>query len=359
MSLKQVEKSGKNLLIRLVGLFIKPEKLDREKIDFSKVKKILLVRQDKRLGNLLLTLPVASAVRKKIPQCHIGYLADEKFAEALGMYTEIDEVFILKRSSFWDPFQLLSIVKKIRKSHFDLAFDLSDENNFSLSNAFLTYLSQAPIRVGYEKVQNKGFLNLEVPIIHKERHVVERHLDLLRFLAGDFPTPGFNLKVDLQNQRWVENHLTSKKVSQNDFLIGIHIGGRGRKRWGIENFGEIINWLTKENYKIIIFWGKEEEKLLPDLKRKSNDKIIIADLLTMQKLAAVIKRCNLFISSDTGPMHLAVALKIPTLAIFTDSDVKKYRPKGELHRIISGEVSLEKVKTTLKEMLNVSQTVLK
>ena len=359
MGLKQVEKSGKNLLIRLVGLFIKPEKLDRGKVDVSKVKKILLVRQDRRLGNLILTLPVVSAIRKKFPQSHMGYLADGKFAEVLAMCPEIDEVFVITKSSFWNPFQFLSIIKKIRKTGFDMTVDLSDENNFSLSNAFLTYLSQAPIRVGYEKAQNKGFLNLEVPIIHKERHVIERHLDLLRFLAGEAPTPEFNLKIDSQNKSWAENYLAKQNVSGNDFLIGIHIGGRGKKRWGIENFAEIINWLTKENYKVIIFWGKEEEKFLPDLIKKSNDKIIISDLLAMQKLAAVIKRCNLFISSDTGPMHLVVALKVPTLAIFTDSDVKKYGAKGELHRIVSGDVSLEKVKTTLKEMLGVSQPVLK
>ncbi|HKZ22631.1 MAG TPA: glycosyltransferase family 9 protein, partial [candidate division Zixibacteria bacterium] len=191
--MKQVEKSGKNLLTLLLGLFLKPEKLDRGKIDFSKVKKILLVRQDRRLGNLILTLPLVSAIRKKLPQSHIGYLADETFAEVLEMCPEIDEVFVLKRSWFWNPFKLLSIILKIRKSNFDLALDLSDENNFSLSNAFLTYLSQAPIRVGYVKAQNKGFLNLEVPIIHRERHAMERHLDLLRFLAGEIPTPEFNL----------------------------------------------------------------------------------------------------------------------------------------------------------------------
>lgn len=359
MGLKKVEKSGKNLLIRLVRVFIKPEKLDRGKVDFSKVKRILLVRQDKRLGNLILTLPVVSAIRKKFPQSHIGYLADEKFADMLTMSPEIDEVIVIKKSSFRNPFQFLSIIKKIRKTGFDMTVDLSDENNFSLSNAFLTYLSQAPIRAGYQKEQNKGFLNVEVPIIHKERHVVERHLDLWRFLAGEVPTPEFNLKIDFQNKSWAENYLTSKKVSQNDFLMGIHIGGRGKKRWSIENFAEVINWLSKENYKIIIFWGKEEEKLLPDLRKKSNAKIIISDLLPVQKLAGVIKRCNLFISSDTGPMHLAVALKVPTLAIFTDSDAKKYGPKGELHRIVSDEISLEKVKATLKEMLDVSQTVLK
>jgi len=350
-----VEKSGKNLLIRLVGLFIKPEKLDRGKVDFSRVKKILLVRQDRRLGNLILSLPLVSAIRKKFPKCEIGYLADRCYSEILEMSPDLNEVIVVRKSLFG----FCSDVKKIRRANFDLALDLSDENNFSLSNAFLTYLSQAPIRVGYVKAQNKGFLNLEVPIIHKERHVVERHLDLLRFLISDVSTPEFNLKIDSQNKNWAENYLTKQNVSGNDFLIGIHIGGRGKKRWGIEKFAELIKWVTEENYKVIVFWGKEEEKLLPDLRRKSHDKIIISDLLTMQKLAAVIKRCNLLISSDTGPMHLAVALKVYTLSIFIDSDVDKYGPRGELHRIVSGEVSLEKVKDTLRVMLEASQMVLK
>jgi len=359
MNLKKVEKLGKNLLIGLAGLFIEKVCLEKESLDFSRVKKILLVRQDKRLGNLVLTLPVVSAIKKKFPLMHIGYLADEKFAEVLGMCSEIDEIFVLKKSSFWNPLKFISAINRIRKTNFDLALDLSDENNFSFSNAFLTYLSKAPVRVGYQKAQNRGFLNLEVPITQKERHVVDRHLDLVRFVAEEVPTPEFNLVINSENLKWAENYLAGKNVSRNDFLVGVHVGGRGKKRWRIENFAEISDWLTKENYKILVFWGKDEENLLPTLRRKGSDKIIFSDLLPVQKLSALIKGCNLFISSDTGPMHLAVALKVPTLAIFIDSDARKYGPPGEEHRIVAGDTSLQRVKTNLKEMLEVPQPALK
>jgi ADP-heptose:LPS heptosyltransferase len=359
MGLKNVEKWGKTLLIQLVGIFVKKERLAKQNIDLARVRKILLVRQDKRLGNLVLTLPLVFAIRRTFPQIHITYLADEKFASVLEMCPEIDEVFVLKKIQLWNPFKLLSINRKIKKSNFDLALDLSDENNFSFRNAFLTYISRAPIRLGYQKAQNIGFLNLEVPIIYKERHVVERHLDLWRFLAENVPTPEFIFEIDSQIGNWAEDFLAKRNVAGNELLIGIHIGGRGGKRWGVENFAKVINWLTKEDYKVIIFWGREEKKMLPHLRRISNDKIIISDLLTLPKLAAVIKRCSLFISSDTGPMHLAVALKVSTLAIFIDSDAKKYGPEGDLHRILSGDVAADIVKSKLKEMLAESQPVLR
>ncbi|OGC78400.1 MAG: hypothetical protein A2145_01750 [candidate division Zixibacteria bacterium RBG_16_40_9] len=359
MSLKKVEKLGKSLLVWLLGLFIKKETKDKGKIDFTRIKKILLVRQDKRLGNLILTLPLVSALRKRFPQSQISYLADKSFAEVLEMCPEIDEVFVANKNSFWNPLKFWALLNKIRKSHFDLALDLSDENNFSFSNAFLTYLSQAPIRVGYQKAQNKGFLNLEVPIIHKERHVIDRHLDLLRDLMGDFPTPEFNLRIDIENKNWAEDYLARKNVSARDDLIGIHIGGRSKKRWPVENFAGLVKFLTKENNQSIIFWGEKEKGFLSELVKLTENKIIISDLLPITKLAAFIKRCNLFISSDTGPMHLAVALKVPTLSIFIDSDVKKFGPKGDRHRVISGEVGLEQVKVAVKEMLEIPQAILK
>ncbi len=359
MNLKKVEKLGKGLLVWLLGLFTKKETKDKGKIDFTRIKKILLVRQDKRLGNLILTLPLVSALRKRFPQSQICYLADGSYAELLEMCSEIDEVFVANKNSFWNPVKFRSLVKKIRRSNFDLALDLSDENNFSLSNSLFTYISQAPFRVGYQKAQNKGFLNWEVPIIHKERGVIDRHLDLLRNLIGDFPTPEFNLRINPQNKNWAENYLAQKNVSARDDLIGIHIGGRSKKRWSVENFAGLVNYLTKENYQSIIFWGKTEKNILADLVRLTENKIIIADLLPLTKLAAVIQRCSLFISSDTGPMHLAVALGVPTLSIFVDSDIKKYGPKGDRHRVILGEVSSEQVKVAVKEMLEIPQPVLK
>lgn len=359
MSLKKVEKLGKNLLIGLVGLFIKKERIDKDKLDFSRFKKIFLVRQDKRLGNLILTLPLVSALRKRFPQSQISYLADDSYGELLGMCSDLNEVFLIKKKSWWNPLGFWSFIRKIKKSNFDLTLDLSDENNFSLSNAFLTYMSQAPVRVGYQKPQNQGFLNLEVPIIHKERQVVDRHVDLLRNLVGDFPTPGFNMKVDSQNKNWAKNYLSEKNISATKVLIGIHIGGRGKKRWGIENFAGLVTWLAKENYQSIIFWGEKEKKVLAGLLKLTKNKIVVSDLLPITKLAAVIERCKLFISSDTGPMHLAVALKVPTVSIFIDSDAKKYGPQGDRHKVVTGNVSVEQVKIAVKKILEVPQLVLK
>ncbi len=354
-----MEKLGKGLLIRLLGLFIKNKRIEKAQLDFGRFKKILLVRQDKRLGNLILTLPLVSAIRKKFPQNQISYLADSSYAEVLGMCPDLNQVLTVKKNSWWNPFRFWSVIRKIRRSHFDLALDLSDENNFSLSNAFLTYLSQAKVRAGYQKAENQGFLNLEIPIIHKERHVIERHLDLLRNLTGDFPKPGFNLSIEAQNKNWAQGYLNQKHISATKALVGIHIGGRGKKRWGIGNFAELVQWLTKENYQSIIFWGEKEKKVLSELVKLTENKIMVSDLLPITKLAAVIQNCKLFISSDTGPMHLAVALGIPTVSIFIDSDVKKYGPQGDRHKVVTGDVGLEQVKVAVKEILEVPQLVLK
>jgi heptosyltransferase-3 len=355
MFFKKIEQNGKKSLLFLLSLFIRSEKIEREDVDLRQINKILIVRQDDRIGNLVLTTPLLSALRKFFPQAQIWYLASRTFHTLFSKSSLIDRILVAKKRQYiFHPFSLLFFIRKIRKEKFDLAFDSSDENNFSLNNSFLVYLSGTRVRIGYKKPQSHLFLNLEVTPSPISRHASEMHLDLLRYLVGDFKSDGLKVEVDPDKKAVVEEYLEEKGIGANDFLVGMHIGGRGQKRWQVENYQQLADWVTDSfGGKVMFLWGPEEKKSVQKLRPNGKDQII-SELFPLPVLSALIERCNLFISPDTGAMHLSVAVGTPTLALFLDSDAIKFGPRGEIHRIVqatNGSISVEMVKGVVQEMI--------
>jgi heptosyltransferase-2/heptosyltransferase-3 len=364
MVFKQIEHIGKKFLVFILGLFLKQEKLTPEEVDLSSIKKILVIRQDDRIGNLILTTPLLSALRKSFPQAHISYLASKTFHTLFYNSSLVDQIFVAKKRQYiFHPLSLVFFIRKIRKQRFDLAFDASDENSFSLNNSFLAYLCGAKYRIGYKKPHSDLFLNLEVPSLPLQRHATEMHLELLRFLVGDFEGSDLKIEVDPENRLSVKKYLKEKGILPDDFLIGINLGGRGKKRLDLDNFTRLADWLIDDfDAKVIFIWGPEEKKIIirrirlrrKGLTLKNENKQILSDLFPLPVLVALIKRCNLFISGDTGAMHLSTAVGTPTLALFLDSDPIKFGPRGKNHKIIcssNGKISVETVKKATKEMM--------
>ncbi len=355
MSLKKVEHAGKKFLLSFLKIFLRPIELKMEGVDLKRIRKILVIRQDDRIGNLILTTPLLSALRKFFPQAEVWYLASKTFHALFAKSSLVDKILVAKKRQYiFHPLSLLFFIRRIRKQEFDLAIDASDENNFSLNNSFLVYLSGARIRVGYKKPQSHLFLNVEVTPSPTPKYASEMHLDLLRHLVGDFPSDGLRIEVDPVKQSPVDKYLKEKGVENGDFLVGMHIGGRLKKRWPVQNFQELADWMTESfDAKVIFFWGPKERKAIQRIKAKDGRQII-SKLFDLPSLSALIQRCNLFVSPDTGAMHLSVAVGTPTLALFLDSDPLKFGPQGKIHRTLrptDGTISVTTVKQTFKEMV--------
>jgi ADP-heptose:LPS heptosyltransferase len=361
MFLKNIERLGKKLLFHFLSFFVRSEKIEREDVDLGSIKKILIVRQDDRIGNLILTTPLLSALRKRFPQAQIWFVASKTFHTLFSNSHLLDRILVAKKKQYiFHPLSLIWFIRKIRKEEFDLAFDASDENNFSFNNTFLVYLSRARYRIGYQKPQSHLFLNLEVVPSDINQHASEMHLDLLRYLAGNLPSEELSVEIDPQRGVEIEKYLKEKGVDAGDFLVGMHIGGRGEKRWQAENFQRLADWITDSfDTKVIFLWGPEEKAIVKQIYPR--EKQIISELFPLPTLSALIKRCNIVISPDTGAMHLSAAVGTPTLALFLNSDSIKYGPRGERHRIVQStneEISLESVKNVFQEMIH-SQVLVK
>jgi ADP-heptose:LPS heptosyltransferase len=161
--------------------------------------------------------------------------------------------------------------------------------------------------------------------------------------------------VRREEAEYIREYLKKMGINSEDFLVGINLGGTGKKKWGFENFIELGNRLKRENVKVVYFWGPQEKNWVKNL----NNTEVLKEILPLPKLSALLKRCNLFVSSDSGIMHLATAVGTPTLGIFIHSDPRKFGPKGKKDRIIfslEGKVGLEEVWTEAQRMIEQNVT---
>lgn len=340
---KTLEKKGKSFLLQMLGLLLRNEPV-QEKIDLSSIRKILVIRQDDRIGNLILTTPLLLSLRKSFPQAKISFLSSNASAEVFSGSKLMDELLILEKKRYIrNPFAFISQFLSLRRQGFDLAFDCSDENQFSFGHGMWIYLSGAKYRIGHKREKGDLFLNIEVPQANQTRHAIDMHLDLLRFLVPGVPDELPFLEVKAEAGDYIRNFLEKMGITDEDFLVGINLGGTGEKRWGLNNLIELGKTVReKENVKTIYVWGPEEKELVKSLKVTG----ILPEILPLPKLSALLQRCNLFISSDSGIMHLATAVGTPTLAVFIHSDPGKFGPKGKKDKVISkidGKIELKEV----------------
>jgi heptosyltransferase II len=297
------------------------------------------------IGNLILYTPVLRALRRDFPESHIALLvASPTAAKLLEGCKELDEIILInkKRKSFlyW-----LKIFKHIKKLHFDLV--LTSFLDKSLKVALFSWLSGARYRVGYKNKVYGWLYSHQVPITEK-KHEIEYNLDLVRALG--LTVRRANEKVPFiyttpLEEELANDFLLKNQISPRDLLIGVHPGSGlsigSAKRWSREKFASLCDLiLTIPKAKVIVFGGPEERYAAEEMaKFMSKKPVIIAGDTDIRTTAALIKRSALFISNDSGLMHLATAVKTPVLAIFGPTLWWKNYPWGKNNAMLRKEMA--------------------
>jgi len=356
MRLKAVERQGKKLLRNFLSSLLRTRPVSPRRVQPGRIRRVLVVRQDERLGNVLLVTPLLLGLRRFLPEAHITVLVSRRFADVLRGNDDIDAILTLeKRRLLRNPFRLIPLIGTLRKGSFDLAIDCGPVEDISLNNSLLTFLSGAPLRLGHRRGDSRLFLNIEVPVIPGERTEVDHHLDLVRYVFGDISAGRMKLCLTPDEREKAAHRLRSWGLCSGDVVAGLHLGGRGGKRWSAENFyslGEQI--ISRFGCQVLLFWGPNERDLIRQFRDRAFKGLLIPPLLTIRDLAAHIERCAVFVCNDTGPMHLARAVGTPTVAIFRKPNYTRYGPPDRTNRVIyrqNGDVTVEDVLSAFREVI--------
>lgn len=293
------------------------------KLDKSKIKKILVIKFG-GIGDILLTTPVLPNLKNYFPDAEIYMLTLRHSRDIL-----IDNPY-LTRAFTYDPLEDKSwcLIKNIRKQKYDLVIDLFGNPR----TALITFLSKAKYRFGFNFRGRNYAYNISVKGRGGLVHNVEFNLDALRAMEIPLITKELYLPVNIVHEEFAaefikQNNLDSKKI------IGISkTGGWESKRYKADDYTELIDMLNElYDVNFILFWGNEKEKkdceYIKSKIRKKNA-FVIPDS-PIRYLGAIIKKCDLVIGNDSGPLHIAVAMGVPTLGIYGPTNPQLQGPYGD------------------------------
>ena len=289
--------------------------------------KILLIRLSS-LGDIVLTTPAIRAVRAHFPDAYIAMLVAKQSAEILRENPHLDEIITFDRlAKNKDTGEMLRIIRHLRERKFTLTIDLQRK----FRTEMLMYFSGAAERVG------KGrFCTVRV---HEQgnKHATAHYFDMLH--AAGIPAEDQRLELFLSESERLDaaQRFDTAGVADGGLKVGLFPGAGWKLReWMPERFAAIGDRLVEHfNANVLIFGGQSEAELVQTVANLMNARAIpFAGDLQIRQLAACIEKCDLFLTNDTGPMHIAAAVGTPTVSLFGPGNHIRFQPLGTLHQTI-------------------------
>lgn len=289
--------------------------------DFKKI----LILGYRHLGDTLFITPALSSLKEKFPYSHLTLLAGKASYELLKGNPAVDELIILPKISFKEKLKIRKILKRER-------FDTAILFRHTFLDALFIYFLGIPQRVGLAWKGCGLFLTHKVPYSHNW-HEVERYLEIVKLLGASSKDKRLKVFISSQDKEFAKVFLQKRGVTDKDLLIGLNPGSSEKwkiKRWGKERFARLSDELIKKyKTKVVIFSGPDNDGLTSEItKLMENEPIVLEERVTLKQLAALIGECHLFITNDTGPMHIASAMKTKVIDIVGPSNPKKTGPLG-------------------------------
>jgi predicted lipopolysaccharide heptosyltransferase III len=296
------------------------------------MKRILLIRFGS-LGDVVLTTPAIRAVREKFPNAYIAMVVGDRSADIVSANPRLNEVIVFHRER-----KGLSEIKRVAAMLRERSFDVSIDMQRKFRSSLLAYLSRTEFRVGYH--QPGGFLcSVKIPN-SENKHAIDRNLDLLKPLDI-----GSGLKTDRAPEMFLSRKdrdyawdiFQERGLASRSLVVGMFPGAGWHHRcWPAERFAAIGD-LAAERYNagVVVFGGPGEADIVKNVAQKmTTTPVLIKNRMTLRQLGALIEKCDLFLSNDTGPMHISVAVKTTTIGLFGPGNHIKFRPIGERHALV-------------------------
>ncbi|MDD5136731.1 MAG: lipopolysaccharide heptosyltransferase II [Candidatus Omnitrophica bacterium] len=300
------------------------------------MKKRILIVNVNWIGDTLFSTPFIRAVRDAYPDSYIACLLHPRCVEMLELNPRLDEIIIYDEEGVHKGlFGKLALIASLRKKRFDTAFLLHG----SFTKAFIAFLAGIKERVGYPTKKRQMLLTKVVEAPSEELHKVEYFLNIARAYGLAPKSVSYEFFIDDSHKRFIAGLLRESGVSEGDRIVVLCPGGNwDPKRWPKENFAALADTLAKEyGVRIVISGARKDLRLAEEIRGMMKAKpIIIAGRMTLKELGALFLHAGLVIANDSGPMHLAVAMKARTIALFGPTSPAITGPYGEgRYKVIS------------------------
>ena len=277
----------------------------------NELRRVLVVRPDDRVGNALLTVPLALALRDALPGARIDLLLARRRARVAEGLPGLRVIPFEKTDAFRHPARFLRFLKELRGARYDAVVDAAHWHAFSLTSALLSRVASRRWLVGAERGPSFLYSHAEPPPPAGTPEANAK-LSLLRGLGLAPPArPALQTALGLDCAAWA-----AEATRGLGPFAAVNPGARkDDHRWPPERFAGLVRALRDRGIRSVVTWGPGEELLARSVADDSAGAAQTAPPTDLDQLAALFRRAAIVVTNDTGPMHLAVACGVPVLAL--------------------------------------------
>lgn len=287
------------------------------------------------LGDLVLTTPFLHVLRNAAPQAKITYLVDEKLKEVVQYNRNIDEVITLDKKGRDNSFGALwRYAQGLQARRFDVLLSLHPNERCS----FLCAASGAKYKAG--AVHRLFQLFFDAPVrLDRTKHAADMYVEVLAKLGvSDCAHNGLEIWTGPEHDA-----VANRFYAQHDVgavpLVGFNIGSAVlTKRWPSERFAQVADALAARGFRSVFFGGSMDTELVAATTSQMQSVPIVATgAFSLGELAAAMRRCQLIITNDSGPMHVAISQHVPIVALYGPSNPKLYGPYTKQATVVTAQ----------------------
>ncbi len=298
------------------------------------------------IGDTLIATPAIKILKENLRDSHLTVLTMFKTTYQVLLHNpyinELIYIPFLKMGTFNSIKTLLKF-----RGKYEVSINFYPSNRYQYN--IFAYIIGAKVRLGHRYIKydlrSLNFLKNKTIEEDPEKHAVQENIALLKLLGIDVRKnvewPLIYVETE-EEKKWAREYLSNRGLLGKE-LIGFHTGSSVfkkhiYKRWPAQKFAALGDRLIESNpdRRILLFGGREDEDSIIGVLNgvKQKEKVLLVEGTTIRESASLIRMCKVFVSNDSGLMHLAASLGVPTVALFGPTNPKWVRPWGVKHRII-------------------------
>lgn len=306
--------------------------------------KNILIIKPSSLGDIVLALPALSALRRNFPDAEISWVVRPEFALLIENHPHLNRTILFDRrflgKAWYHPrafFALVAFIRKLRKAKFDAVIDLQG----LFRTAVLGWLSGSKKRFGMARAREFASLFYSDKVSHDSdsTHVVDYYMKIIRQTGAKDTRVEFVLPVNSSAEESVKKLLAEHNVMSDNYTVFVLSSIHADKCWPLGRFAALADKISSQfGFSIVTTGTIAEKPAIERFKKLSNFPIAnFAGLTNLLELSALLNSAKLIITNDTGPGHIAAALKRPLVMIFGRSNPSRVQPYGQANCVAAVE----------------------
>ena len=310
----------------------------------------ILVIKLSAIGDVVHSLPFLEVLRDRFPLSTIDWLVEEDASDIVEDHPDIDQLIVFPRKDWLMRLlkngecysvgkDAVNFTKELRKKKYDIVIDL--QGLFKSGILAFIVKGRKKIALNGGREGSSIFVNERVAILDPNIHALERYLYIARYLGAAEPSWNGQISINAKHKRYVDHLL--EEIGNNRTLVAVNPMAKWEtKLWSLDRFACLADRIKEELEAVVIFTGSIDDiKAVETILSNMNTHAInLAGKSSLKELAYLYRKCAVVIATDTGPMHIAAAMSVPTvIALFGPTSPFRTGPYGSKHKVINSNLA--------------------